>query len=85
MSDGFLSPIGRTTGSGQVTGIIGKAFYDAGRLDALDEAREAVAALPYHLSLPIDDTVLYRTDALAAIDALLAKADNQRLSEDHDD
>ena len=41
-SEGFLSPIGSTTGSGQVTGIIGKAFYDAGRIDALDAAREAV-------------------------------------------
>jgi hypothetical protein len=84
VSDGFLSPIGRTTGSGQVTGIIGKAFYDAGRLDALEAAREAVAALPMMKiagNFPLYDA----DDVIAAIDALLAKADNQRLSEDHDD
>ena len=45
-------------------------LYNIGFADALDAAREAVAALRYHLSLPLDDTVIYRTDALAAIDAL---------------
>lgn len=44
--------------------------WGRGFLYALDEAREVVAALRYHLSLPIDDTVIYRTDAIAAIDAL---------------
>lgn len=75
-SEGFLSPIGSTTGSGQVTGIIGKAFYDAGRIDALDAAREAVEEVPqwYSDNTKGDDGSFAAEclveDVLAAIDAL---------------
>ena len=56
---------------------VGKTFYNAGRLDALDAAREAVNALAsttveFHGPLPVVHNVRI-TDALAAIDALKEK------------
>lgn len=65
-----------------------------GWVEALDAAREAVkAALPHAddcrafcpCCMGDYDCNCERREALTAIDALLAKADNQRLSEDHDD